>query len=76
MGDSSPSGISAEHLGPTLAALHRARALASEPDAASAWPELVALQLREAWEPLESFARGPLAEDILERIESRFCIGK
>ncbi len=39
-------------------------------------PELIALELRGAWDLLAEVDRGPLVEDILENILSRFCIGK
>ena len=76
LGESSGSGLTTEHLGPTLAALHRARDLASGSDDALALPELVALELRRTWESLDWLDRGPLVEDVLGNILSRFCIGK
>jgi tRNA modification GTPase len=63
-------------LGSVLAALDRARELVPASDTCIAMPELVALELRDAWERLESVGRGPLAEDVLGRIMARFCVGK
>lgn len=71
----SGGGLTAEHLGPTLAALRRARESAST-GGTLVMPELVALDLRHAWESLELLGHGPLVEDVLEKILSRFCIGK
>lgn len=65
-----------EHLGAVVAALHRARALSSLSTETLGMPELVALELRRAWEALGSAGRGPLAEDVLAKILARFCIGK
>ena len=76
LGESPTDGVTVEHLGPTLAALRGARNLASSADEAVAMPELVALELRRAWESLRLVERGPLVDEVLENILSRFCIGK
>ncbi|MFQ5806072.1 MAG: tRNA modification GTPase [Phycisphaerae bacterium] len=76
LGSRQGGGLPAEHLGTVSEALARARAVAVELDEVLAMPEVVALELRHAWEALESIDRGPLAEDILGRILARFCIGK
>jgi len=76
LGESSGSGMTTEHLGPALAALHRARDLASGTDDALALPEVVALELRRTWESLKALDHGRLVEDVLGNILSRFCIGK
>jgi len=65
-----------EELGAVRAALERARDIASAggPDLAN--PEIVALELRSAWSQLGSAARGPVSEEVLDRIFAQFCIGK
>ena len=70
-----PGAGGTEELTAAAAALRRAREIAaSSPDELMS-PELVALELREAWERLES-GRGPVVEEVLARIFSRFCVGK
>jgi tRNA modification GTPase len=69
-----PAG--AEHVAAALTALGRAREAAWPSEEILAMPEIVALELRQASEALESFGRGPEAEDVLGRILARFCVGK
>jgi tRNA modification GTPase len=60
-------------------ALERARAAIGRAGAAAAdaWPgEIVALELREALAAVGEVTGRALGEDLLERIFSRFCIGK
>lgn len=66
----------AQELQTAAAALSRARetALTNTPDLKS--PEIVALELRTAYECLEKTRRGPLVEEVLARIFSNFCVGK
>ncbi len=75
-GEPPAGGITTAHLGPALPARRRARRLLSQADQAVEMPELVALELRQAWESLQLTERGPLANEVLETILSRFCIGK
>jgi tRNA U34 5-carboxymethylaminomethyl modifying GTPase MnmE/TrmE len=76
LGDSPTDALSAENVRPALAALRRARGLIRSKNEPIDSPELIALELRRAWEPLQKIERGPLAEEVLESILSRFCIGK
>jgi tRNA U34 5-carboxymethylaminomethyl modifying GTPase MnmE/TrmE len=39
-------------------------------------PEIVSIELRQAWGGLEAVGRGPLVEEVLDKIFARFCIGK
>ena len=73
VGDALPG---AEHLAAAVTALGRARQATGQSEDTLATPEIVALELRQAFVALESFGRGPGAEDILGRILSRFCVGK
>jgi tRNA modification GTPase len=52
--------------------LRRAHAVALEEDP----PEILALELREALEELGAMAGAVYTDDLLDRIFSRFCIGK
>lgn len=60
------------------APLRRALALAEKSTRADFFsePELVALELRTAWERIKSVERGPLVEETLSRIFTSFCVGK
>jgi tRNA modification GTPase len=60
------------HVGRCLEHLRRAHALVMEQDP----PELLALELREALEQLGQMTGAIYTEDLLDRIFSRFCIGK
>jgi tRNA modification GTPase len=60
------------HVEACLANLRRAHALVLEQDP----PELLALELRLALEQLGEMAGAVYTEDLLDRIFSRFCIGK
>jgi tRNA modification GTPase len=76
LGGGQGAGMATEQLGAVLAALGSARQAAWELHETLSAPEIVALELRRAWEALECFDRGPLVEDILGKILTRFCIGK
>ena len=52
--------------------LQRAHSLALEEDP----PEILALELRETLEQLGEMAGAVYTDDLLDRIFSRFCIGK
>ncbi len=65
-----------EELGPVRAGLERAREIASAGGSDLANPEIVALELRSAWAQLGSAVRGPVSEEVLDRIFAQFCIGK
>jgi tRNA modification GTPase len=60
------------------AALERAEDLARDSTRSEELlsPELVALELRQAWERIEYVERGPLVETTLGRIYGLFCVGK
>ena len=60
------------HVGEALAALRRAHEHALQDDP----PELLALALREALEQVGEMAGAVYTNDLLDRIFSRFCIGK
>jgi tRNA modification GTPase len=60
------------HVEACLATLRRAHALVLEEDP----PELLALELRGALEQLGEMAGAVYTDDLLDRIFSRFCIGK
>jgi tRNA modification GTPase len=60
------------HIEVCLANLRRAHSLVLEQDP----PELLALELRLALEQLGEMAGAVYTEDLLDRIFSRFCIGK
>jgi tRNA modification GTPase len=60
------------HVTACLEHLRRAHALALEQDP----PEILALELREALRQLGEMVGAVYAEDLLDRIFSRFCIGK
>jgi tRNA modification GTPase len=60
------------HVGEALAALRRAHEHALQGDP----PELLALALREALEQIGEMAGAVHTNDLLDRIFSRFCIGK
>jgi tRNA modification GTPase len=62
----------AHHVDACLVNLRRAHALVLEDDP----PELLALELREALEQLGAMVGAVYTEDLLDRIFSRFCIGK
>lgn len=57
-------------------AVRRARRLVETPREQITSPELVALELREACERLRHEQPAPLDEQVLERIYTRFCVGK
>ncbi len=76
VGSAQAAGLAAEDPAAVSRALGRAREFASQSHEALAMPEIVALELRQAWEGLESFGRGPPVEDILGKILARFCVGK
>jgi tRNA modification GTPase len=60
------------HVEACLAGLRRAHALALEDDP----PELVALELRAALDELGAMVGAVYTDDLLDRVFSRFCIGK
>ena len=60
------------HVGACLEHLRRAHALVLEGDP----PEILALELREALHQLGEMVGAVYTEDLLDRIFSRFCIGK
>jgi len=60
------------HVGRCLVHLRRAHTLVMEQDP----PELLALELRETLEQLGQLTGAVYTEDLLDRIFSRFCIGK
>jgi tRNA modification GTPase len=60
------------HVEACLACLRRAHAIVLEDDP----PELLALELRGALEQLGEMAGAVYSDDLLDRIFSRFCIGK
>jgi tRNA modification GTPase len=62
----------AQDLGRACAALERAQACGRE----GAPGEIVALELREAMAALEELLGVSVSEDVLDRIFSRFCVGK
>lgn len=68
--------VAGEQIGAAVAALTRARDATSQSNRTLAMPEIVALELRRAWQALESIGCGPVVEDVLGRIFDRFCIGK
>ena len=73
---SRPSGILEDRPVPDVAAglahLRRAHAGVLEQDA----PELLALALRETIDEIGAMVGAVYTEDLLDRIFSRFCIGK
>jgi tRNA modification GTPase len=60
------------HVAACLERLRRAHALVLEQDP----PEILALELREALQQLGELAGAVYTEDLLDRVFSRFCIGK
>jgi tRNA modification GTPase len=76
LAQSSPDAIAGEHSGATVIALHAARDAVSSTGDVVGMPELVALELRRAWELLQPDAPGPVVDEVLDVILSRFCIGK
>jgi tRNA modification GTPase len=71
-GDVIASERQAHDLGRACEALERAAACAS----GGAPGEIVALELREAMAALEELLGMRVGEDVLDRIFSRFCVGK
>lgn len=63
-------------LAAVAADLRRARGLAVGSGEGLTAPELIAVELRSAWERLSAMSRGEQSEDVLRRIFTRFCIGK
>jgi tRNA modification GTPase len=76
LGNGEGGDLGTEEVSALSMALGRAREVASQSQEVLMMPEIVALELRQAWEALEGFGRGPLTEDILGRILGRFCVGK
>lgn len=74
----SPRGeaTAASDLGPTVAALRRAHALAGDTGETLMQPELVALELRTAYELVSDASAPPADEAILARVFAEFCVGK
>lgn len=64
------------HSRAALHALARAWRASEGADEVLALPEIVAAELRHAWETLDELGRGPLVNDVLATIFGRFCIGK
>jgi tRNA modification GTPase len=58
------------------AALARAQSLVSTSPGGLAQPELVAIELRTAYESISEQGFGALVEDVLARVFSQFCVGK
>jgi tRNA modification GTPase len=69
-------GHAADELREAFAALSRVRELIGNRTGDLAWAELVALELRASLERVRSAELGPLAEEVLGRIFSQFCVGK
>jgi tRNA modification GTPase len=69
-------GLLARELGSVAEALRRARGLVAQSGDRLEDSELLALDLRTAWERIDGVCRGPLVEEVLGKIFSRFCIGK
>jgi tRNA modification GTPase len=71
-----PCGHAAEELREARVALVRLLGLIRDQTGALRMPELAALELRSALERVRSVQHGPLAEEVLGRIFSQFCVGK
>jgi tRNA modification GTPase len=70
------TGLMGERVGTVMLGLRGAREVVAASGRAIEMPEIVAAELRRAWEAFESASRSPLVENVLKRIFERFCIGK
>lgn len=63
-------------LAAVAADLRRARGLTEIDVGGLAAPELIAIELRSAWDRLSALTRAQQTDEVLRRIFARFCIGK